>query len=350
MHVLDITDVENRMRAPELRALDWLDMESLSVDGLPPSLQALRRRVVLIDFWDYTCVNCLHTLPYLKEWHRRYAAMGLVILGIHAPEFAFSKTRAFVEAGVREFELPYPVALDNEYATWNAYGNRSWPAKYLIDAEGLMRAYHFGEGAYEEFEEQIQKLLQEAHSGEALSFPPLMKPVWPLDVPGTLCQRPTPERYLGYRRGELGNRESQLAEQAVHYAMPEHLTLDTVYLEGDWFSAAEYVEKVNEAPGQILLQYRAAEVNLVLMPPEDRSAQVFVVQDCEFLSKDAWGEDVREDEFGKPYVLIDRPRMYRLVKNPDFETHKLALSMPDSGIRVYAFTFVSCPAKDTALA
>src|SRR5438874_7721634 len=157
---------QGKVRAPEIGRI-WLNSP-------PLSLRQLRGKAVLIDFWDYTCVNCIRTLPYLKAWHERYAAKGLVIIGIHTPEFTFAQYESNVERGVREFGLTYPIVIDTNYELWKAFANKYWPAKYLIDKEGYISGAHFGEGAYAETEQIIQELLREIDPSVAL--PDIMEP------------------------------------------------------------------------------------------------------------------------------------------------------------------------------
>lgn len=171
------------------------------LQGGPLRMADLRGKPVLIDFWDYTCVNCLRTLPYVKEWHRRYGPLGLTVIGVHAPEFSFARDGGNVARAVREQGITYPVVLDNEYAIWQAYANRYWPAKYLIDGQGYLRGYHHGEGAYREIEEALQALLRE--SFPEILLPGVMDPVRDDDRVGAVCYRVTPELYLGYARGPL---------------------------------------------------------------------------------------------------------------------------------------------------
>ena len=173
------------------------------LQGGPLTMAGLRGKIVLIDFWDYTCVNCLRTLPYVKEWWRRYASLGLQVIGVHAPEFSFAREGGNVLREVREQGIQYPVVLDNEYAIWQAYANRYWPAKYLVDGNGYLRYYHFGEGGYGETESAIQQLLREQFA--EILLPGLMEPVREEDRAGAVCYRVTPELYLGYQRGAIGN-------------------------------------------------------------------------------------------------------------------------------------------------
>ena len=188
------------------------------LQGGPLAVSELRGRPMLIDFWDYTCVNCLRILPYVKEWHRRYGPLGLTIVGVHAPEFSFAREAGNVQRAVREHGIEYPVVLDNEYAIWQAYANRYWPAKYLIDGKGYIRGYHHGEGAYRETEDALQALLRE--SFPEVLLPGLMEPVRDEDAPGAVCYRVTPELYLGYARGNFGNLKDIKPDTVATYTDP----------------------------------------------------------------------------------------------------------------------------------
>ena len=322
-----------KLRAPELRVGSWLNTQPLTLAGL-------RGRVVLVDFWDYTCINCLHTLPYLKEWHARYADAGLTVLGLHAPEFAFARDVERVRKAVGQLGIVYPVALDNDFLTWNAFANRAWPAKYLIDPHGYIRAFHHGEGSYREFELQIQTLLSECNPNAV--FPPPMFAVRAMDQSGVACYRPTPELYLGYGRGEFGNPEGNPPEKLVTYAGPPvEWSPETLYLHGGWWNRKEYIESAEGRTAQIHLQYRAAQVNLVLAPPVEGAVTVNLLLDGEPLPPNMRGEDVALLE-GQSVIMVDAARLYRLLSHAGFESHRLSLSVSQPGLRAYAFTFVGC--------
>ena len=175
----------------------------------------LKGKVVLVDFWDYTCVNCIRTLPYLKEWYSKYKDDGLVILGVHSPEFEFAKRRENVVEALNKSGIDYPVVMDNDFKIWTLFGNQYWPAKYLFDEDGTLRYVHFGEGGYGNFEEAIQKLLKEANPN--VKLPAIMAPVRATDVPGAVCYRTTAETYLGYERGSIGNKEGYSQGKVVSY-------------------------------------------------------------------------------------------------------------------------------------
>lgn len=337
-----MTEEPGPVRAPEFpTSATWLQ-------GGPLKMADLRGRPVLIDFWDYTCVNCLRTLPYLKEWHRRYGPLGLAIIGVHAPEFSFARERGNVSRAVTELGIEYPVVLDNDYAIWQAYANRYWPAKYLVDKEGHIRAYHFGEGGYDDVERMLQALLKDAFP--ALALPPLMEPLRPEDRPGAVCYRVTPELYLGYERGRIGNTAGLSPDRPARYADLDRHAEGFAYLAGDWLLTSEYLSRPVGAQGEsrLSVRYLAKEVNLVIHPPlAGGPSQVEVLQDGAPLPPEDAGDDVRV-EGGRSRVAVAEPRMYRLVNNRRIDTHDLTLVTTNDGICFFAFTFVGCVAPPPA--
>jgi thiol-disulfide isomerase/thioredoxin len=326
------------VRAPEIGRL-WFNSP-------PLSLRQLRGKVVLIDFWDYTCVNCIRTLPYLKTWRQRYRDLGLVIIGVHTPEFTFAQYESNVERGIREFGLEYPIVSDSNYELWNAYANRAWPAKYLIDKEGYARYAHLGEGAYQETEQAIQELLLEGNS--ALQLPPVMEPLRPEDQPGAVCYQPSPELYLGHRRGHLGNVGGFQEDRTAEYSFTGEPEENAFYLSGRWSSTAEFVEVAagdNIQPSRIFLRYSAAAVNLVMASNRASSAEVLILQDGRPLSREQATADIEFRNEGtqqESLVVAQRPRMYALVDNHEFGTHTLELVCSTPGLAAYSFTFVGC--------
>lgn len=301
------------VRAPEL--------EFHLIGSAPVTMHSLRGKVVLIDFWDYTCVNCIRTLPYVSEWDRRYRDKGLVTIGVHAPEFFFARSEANVEEAAARFGISYPVVLDNDYQIWQAYANRYWPAEYLIDKDGYIRYFHAGEGDYDQTETAIQSLLRELNPEAKL--PPLMEPVRAMDLAGAkaVCERPTPELYLGSDRFSGG-----------------------VELIGPWRRLTECIESESgNEPSRLKLNYSAAEVNLVIaLAGLRREVTLDVLDNGKPLDHQSRGDDVREEDDGWTNVIIDRPRMYSLVKRDRFASRKLELSTNAAGLQLFAFTFVSC--------
>jgi thiol-disulfide isomerase/thioredoxin len=333
--VITVQEEQGPVHAPEFPPnVTWLQ-------GGPLTMEGLRGKPVLIDFWDYTCVNCLRTLPYVKEWHRRYQSLGLAVIGVHAPEFSFAREQGNVLRAVREHGIEYPVVLDNDYAIWQAYANRYWPAKYLVDARGYLRGYHHGEGAYRETEEALQALLRETFP--QILLPGLMDPVRDEDQAGAVCYRVTPELYLGYLRGNYGNVKDMEPDRPSTYSDPGKHMDGFAYLEGDWLLAGEYAARPAGAGGEsrLIVPYVAKDVNLVIHPPTyGGSATIAVSQDGVPLPSDVAGDDVAAG--AASIVTVDQPRMYRLVKNADVERHELMLATRSDGVALYAFTFTSC--------
>lgn len=328
-----------RIRAPRLRgeAADWLNNEgALSFDEL------VGDGIVLVDFWDYTCVNCIRTLPYLRAWHERYAPLGLTILGIHTPEFAFAKQRAAVAAAVERFDLRYPILLDSEQDNWSAFANRAWPTKYLIDAQRIIRWITVGEGRYEATEQAIQTLLRELH-GDNLPLPPIMEPLRPTDEPGAVCYPTTPELFAGYAHGRLGNPQgwAEGAPRAFPPVPPAAQEEGRLYFAGAWQTFLEHSE-TTEGSATLSVPYRAAESNAVLASATGEPLRVYVAQDGQPLGWDDMGEDIVVDSELGSYLTVHAPRMYNLTRNPDFTTHTITLFPTAPGLRVYSFSFVSC--------
>jgi thiol-disulfide isomerase/thioredoxin len=336
-------DVEpGTVRAPELGP-EWVNSE-------PLTLKALRGRVVLVDFWDYTCVNCVRTLPYVTEWHRRYGSKGLTVIGVHTPEFVFGRSRELIEEAVARFGIEYPVVMDNDYAIWQSFSNRCWPAKYLIDTEGYLRFFHFGEGEYEQSERAIQTLLRERDGSVELPEP--MAPVRDTDRLGAACYRTTPELYLGARRGQIGNEggfRNPGQPNPADYSLPQKVEAEKAYLGGSWISAEEHVRSAGsgEHPSSLLVYYAAKEVNLVMASLEGEQA-VELLHDGKPLGREDAGEDVRFDESNRSVVSVSDPRMYRLVCNREFGQRLLQLVSRRPGLLAFAYTFVTCAAPGGA--
>ena len=324
-------------RAPEFpKGVTWLN-------SLPQTLKQLRGKVVLVDFWEYTCVNCIRTLPYVKEWDRRYRDKGLVIIGVHTPEFAFAKQVNNVRKAVADFALTYPIAVDSGYKIWNAYNNRYWPAKYLIDKNGVIRYSHFGEGNYGNTEAQIQALLKEINPRVAL--PAVLEALRPEDNDGAVCYPVTPELYAGSLRGELGSRPT--GSGGTLYEAPGEHEDGMIYPHGAWVQGPESLVHTRQtaAPQDyIALKYHALGANVVLKPERGKPIRLEVEQDGKPVARADRGEDIRYDSAGRSYVLVDQPRMYRLAKNAKFGTRELKLLATDEGLGLYSFTFTSCEA------
>ena len=267
----NLFDPRDAVEAPPAVAMPPLDGATAWLNSAPLTAEALRGRVVLIDFWTYSCINCIRALPYVRAWHEKYKDLGLVVIGVHSPEFAFEKSLRNVEREVRELEIEYPVAVDNDYAIWRAFSNRYWPAHYFVDAMGNIRHTHFGEGAYDESERVIQQLLVEAgkidtpgglvtSSGEGAALPSNQ-----LDVL-------SPETYIGHERAEsFVSPEGQVPDAAQDYTVPQRLGLNDWALDGNWTVNAEDAV-LNSATGRIVFRFQARDLHLVLGPREDGQA------------------------------------------------------------------------------
>jgi cytochrome c biogenesis protein CcdA/thiol-disulfide isomerase/thioredoxin len=289
----------------------------------PLNLDGLRGRVVLIDFWTYTCINCIRTLPYLRAWDERYRDDGLTIVGVHTPEFVFEREAENVREAIAANRIRYPVAQDNEFATWNAWGNRYWPAKYLIDARGRVRYAHFGEGAYVETEAAIRALLAEAgrdRLGEMAS----------VRVESADPELVTPETYLGHERAEGFVPGPPRPGYGV-YEAPDELRPVSFALSGEWYVGQESATAVRDA--RIEARVTARKVFLVLSSKGGRPRDVQVLLDGRPVADGEAGEDVRAGR-----ATVREERLYRLVSLPRVEDRRLTLRVP-AGVTGYAFTF-----------
>jgi thiol-disulfide isomerase/thioredoxin len=324
----------NAPEFPEYGPERWINSEPLTMEGLDG-------KIVLIDFWEYTCVNCIRTLPYVTEWHRRYADHGLVIIGVHTPEFEFGKDRANVARAAREFGIEYPVVLDNDYEIWTAYANRYWPRKYIINPDGKIVYDHAGEGGYAETEEVIQSLIRELNPGADL--PAVMKPVRPEDVAGAVCYPRTPELYCGYLRAKYGN-ASVHPEEIHNYVDGASHSEGHVYLSGLWRLGEEratYEGDGSDENGYLLIPYSANEVNAVMNAPEGETVRVYVRRDGAPLAAEEAGADIIVDADGS-FINVSVGKMYRILNAREYGSGELSLHPAGPGLSIYAFTFGSC--------
>ncbi|MSQ08638.1 MAG: redoxin domain-containing protein [Dehalococcoidia bacterium] len=333
----------NRDAAPAFEAIgvsSWINSEPLTIKGLTSA-----NKVVLVDFWTYTCVNCIRTFPFLREWNAKYADRGLVILGVHTPEFEFEKVRANVERATGQYGIVWPVAQDNDFHTWRAFGNRYWPAKYLIDAGGNLVFSHFGEGSYIETEKEIRAALKAA--GYKVDDIPLGS-VENLesDEKATMVTR---ELYGGYGRnfsvGEFN------AGQDAYYLGPDRVTEyvdaatykhDKFYLHGLWKNEEEAVVHARQtatAEDYIALKFAATSVNVVIEPRGPEPFDVLVEMDGAPLTKEQAGSDVKFDAEGRSFFTVTDARLYSVVRLPSFAVGDLKLKSASKNFAVFAFTF-----------
>ncbi len=286
----------------------------------PLTLEQLKGKVVIIDFWTYSCINCQRTMPYLRAWHEKYADKGLVIIGVHAPEFEFEKSEKNLAQAIKDFKLPYPIVQDNDFATWRAYNNRYWPAKYFIDKEGYIRYTHFGEGAYDESEKVIQELLKEAGATDVSSE---------INNPTYQVQAKTPEIYLGYGRIEhFASRETIKKDTQGTYSSPSALGNNEFAYSGSWNIMEEYANPQKGA--KLMLSFESKEVFLV-MRTKGAHTKVKVFLDDKL-------QDFGENNING-VVTVDNDQLYKLINLSAPGRHILRLEFEDNNVELFAFTF-----------
>jgi len=316
-------------QAPALRGLTGYINTSSDI-----SVANLKGRVVIVDFWTYSCINCIRTLPYLVEWDKKYRDKGLVIIGVHTPEFDFEKDIDNVRNAVKKYGIEYPVVLDSDYATWNAYQNHWWPHKYLIDKSGVIRFDHIGEGGYDETEQQIVELLSENGPKVEMNLDDAGMPSEQTDFAGI----GTPEIYLGYdfARQDLGNEEGFVPEQTVSYSFPDNgdFSANLVFLEGDWKNNSDNVQLESDT-GKVALKFKAKNVNIVAGSPNGSVLSVSV--GGKPVSTENAGDDAVQDE--NFVVYVNEQRLYNLVSAQDYAEKTLVFDVKGNGFELYTFTF-----------
>jgi thiol-disulfide isomerase/thioredoxin len=302
----------------------WINSPALSISQL-------HGRVVLVDFWTYSCINCIRTIPYLNAWYNEYGSNGLVIVGVHTPEFSFEKNYSNVLTAVRNFGIKYPVALDSNYGTWNAYGNQYWPADYVIDANGTIRYKQLGEGDYNGTEAVIRELLVNAHysvpSGTTYNT-----------VSGTnvdFSQIGTPELYVGYAtaRQPIGNAQGFSPGQVVDYTNQGGLQRNYVYFTGDWYNANDSMIAAGK-DAKVYLLYDAKVVNIVA---QGNDTLIVVSLDGNPPSGAFLGKDLSLTG-GSASAYLGMARLYNIVNGPSYGEHEVVITA-SPGFRLYTFTF-----------
>ncbi|VVE43074.1 cytochrome c biogenesis protein DipZ [Pandoraea fibrosis] len=313
-----------------------------SLDGVvqwlnspPLTAQALRGKVVLIDFWTYSCINCLRTLPYVKAWAEKYRDQGLVVIGVHAPEFAFERDIGNVKKAVHDLGVDYPVAIDNNYAIWRGFNNQYWPAHYFIDAQGRVRYHHFGEGNYAESERVIQQLLREAGAKQVAGG---IADVQANGVQQAADMRDvgSPETYVGYERADhFASPGGAVRDQATDYRAPSAPSLNQWGLAGGWRVGAEQAT-ATQAGARIVYRFHARDLHLVLGPDVSGKPVRFRVSVDGQAPGAAHGTDVAADGTG----TVTSQRLYQLVRQSgDVSDRTFTIEFLDSGVSAYAFTF-----------
>jgi thiol-disulfide isomerase/thioredoxin len=308
-------------------AIGWLNSD-------PLNRKSLHGKVVLVDFWTYTCINSLRPLPYLKHWAERYKDVGLVVIGIHTPEFSFEKEQPNVENAVRELKVAYPVAIDSNYRIWQAFNNEYWPAEYLIDGKGRIRYHHFGEGEYGESERIIQELLKE-NGAVALDGSTVRVSGKGVEAAPSEDVR-SPETYVGYRRGERFASPERLAQNSPKtYSPPVRPSLNRWGLSGSWNIGGEGAV-LAAAPGSIVFRFHSRDLHLVLAPMKNGDPVRFAVKLDGAAPGDNCGSDSAPDGTGE----VREPRLYQLIRQKGpVEDRTFEIEFFTPGAQAFVFTF-----------
>jgi cytochrome c biogenesis protein CcdA/thiol-disulfide isomerase/thioredoxin len=309
-------------------AVQWLNSPPLTAEGL-------RGKVVLVDFWTYSCINCLRTLPYVKAWAQKYKDQGLVVIGVHAPEFAFERNVDNVKKAIHDLGIDYPVAIDNNYAIWRSLNNQYWPAHYFADAQGHIRYHHFGEGDYAESEQVIQQLLAEAgHKDVANNL--IDAHAQGVQMAADDADVRSPETYIGFQRAEnFASAGGVKADKPHAYTAPAKPSLNQWGLAGTWMVDGEHAT-LDSSPGRIVYRFHARDLHLVLGPGKDGKPVHFRVSVDGAAPGASHGTDTAEDGSG----VVTEQRLYQLVRQSgEVGDHTFSIEFMDPGVQAFAFTF-----------
>lgn len=316
------TPVKPRKMAPLTGVTSWLNTAT------PPTPEGIRGKVVLVDFWTYSCVNCIRSFPQLKRWHEQYADKGLVIIGVHSPEFAFETIPENVARAIKRWAIPYPVAMDDGLAVWKAFGVNAWPTHFLVDRQGMVRDVQRGEGSYQQTEELIQTLLSEG--GPAIKAPIVALPA---GVDFSVIR--TPEIYFGYQRlSAIGNRERVIPDRPVRFSGNSTPKKNFFLLHGEWRVEKQRATLVSDE-GRVAIRFEANRANMVLHAPAGAVVDVWI--DGKPATAENKGDDVTVVD-GRAIAKIDSPRLYNFVNTVPGE-HLLELRIKGAGLDAYTFTF-----------
>ena len=309
-------------------ANEWLNSQPLTAAGL-------RGKVVLIDIWTYTCINWLRTLPYVRAWADKYKNQGLVVIGVHAPEFPFEKNLDNVRRAAKDLRVDYPIAIDNDHALWRAFKNQYWPALYFVDARGKIRHHHFGEGEYERSEKIIQQLLAETGIG-GIDHKLVSVDARGAEAAADWASLKSPENYLGYERTEnFASPGGAVSDKRRVYAVPARLRLNQWALSGDW-TVQKQATVLNQANGRIAYRFHARDLHLVMGPAARGTSVRFRVLIDGKPPGAAHGIDVDDQGNG----TVSEQRMYQLIRQPKpIAERQFEIEFLDAGVEVFAFTF-----------
>ena len=310
------------------RALEWINSPPLKVSDL-------RGKVVLVDFWTYTCVNWLRTLPYVRAWAEKYRDQGLVVIGVHTPEFSFEKNVSNVRWAVKNMRVSYPVAIDSDYIIWRAFKNNYWPALYFIDSQGRIRHQYFGEGAYDQSEMVIKRLLMEAGAGGISDGLVSVDPQG-LEVAADWSALRSPEDYVGYERSQgFASPGGAVLDKSRTYERPARLRLNGWAFTGNWTVAKEPA-RLNQANGGIVYRFHARDLNLVMGPPTQEASVKFRVSIDGQAPGAAHGTDIDQQGYG----TLSEQRTYQLIRQPPpIADREFQIEFLSPGVEAFAFTF-----------
>ena len=331
-----MTGTEASAELPIEGQLPSLSGATAWLNSAPLTAEQLRGKVVLVDFWTYSCINCLRALPYVKMWYDKYHDHGLVIIGVHAPEFAFEKDLGNVRRAVADLGVRYPVALDNDYAIWQGFNNQYWPAHYFIDGSGRIRSHHFGEGEYANSEQIIRRLLTEAGYRDLPAEGAVPAAAGGVQAAGDEQHVRSPETYVGYARAErFASSGGLMPERSQNYQAPAALKLNQWALSGDWTVSAEKAV-LGRASGKITYQFYARDLHLVLGPGRSGKAVRFRVQIDGADPGESHGADTDANGRG----TIQGKRLYQLIRQSGaVGEHRFSIEFLDPGVEAYSFTF-----------
>lgn len=303
-------------KVPELSSIDGY----VNTDGKPITLAELKGKVVLLDIWTYSCINCQRTLPYINDWYAKYKDQGLVVVGLHTPEFSFERIQSNVEKAVDRFGIKYPVVLDNDYSTWNALGNQFWPRKYLVDIDGYIVYDHIGEGNYEETEKAIQNALKERAARMGMEDKVSTTTTKPADVVTVDTSKvKSPETYFGSSRNEYLANGTAFRSGEQTFTVPSNISFNKLYLGGIWNMSYEYAE--SKSAGSVVFSYEAKNVYITAGSAEGVEVEIY-----------------KDDVFIKN-VLIKDETLYQLIQDTEYGKHRLRIVIPKAGLQAFTFTF-----------
>ena len=325
------------------------------INSQPLLMQELRGKVVLLDFWTYSCINCIRTLPFLQTWHERYADQGLVIVGVHTPEFEFEKVYDNVVQATKDMGVAWPVVQDNGRSVWRSYNNRFWPAKYLIDKDGVIQYRHFGEGRYAETEQEIRRLLEDVGAASEALAMPLPEDQQTATNPSDGERKRTPELFAGWNfvtthfqsgRGlYVGQFDpyNHNRDEVVELEIPREIHPDRIYFKGSWYIGPESVRHARETDDysdSVVLAYSARSVNAVLTSESGEPYKVRVRVQGQYLTEENKGDDIIIGEDGESYLMVTAPRAYKIIEHTEWMQHQVLelFSMSDD-FGLFSFTF-----------